>query len=463
MNIFKACDIRGVYGEDLTEKEAYALGRACGDWLRAPVCLVAGDVRLSTPVLKAALSDGLVQAGCRVTDAGVLTTPAFYYAVQRTGSTLGIMVTASHNPAAYNGFKILVENRPIQEEELALLRDLMAAGTFTAGAGHYRRDDEWLSLYRKEILRHFRPEQPRVRSGTDKVSLQKPRVVLDCGNGACSLLAPEIFRSSGYEVEELFCVPDGNFPNRPPNPAVAENLTILRRQMSGKRDAVGIAYDGDGDRVAFVSESGQMIENDRLLILFARHLLTREKGVIVYDSKCSMAVAEEIERLGGTPRIARSGHGFVRTEFLAAKALLAGELSGHFFWRALLFDDAIFSSLMLLDLLQENGQSLAQADAALPRYLITPDIRLPFAGDAQALIEDMAQRLSGFPLSRLDGVRVELPDCWGMVRPSVTEPIITLRFEGKNEERLHFISEQVLAALPEDVRPDALAALGKVL
>ncbi|CAA7600235.1 phosphoglucosamine mutase [Acididesulfobacillus acetoxydans] len=465
MGIFKACDIRGIYGEELTEREACALGRACGAWLRAPVCLVAGDVRLSTPVLKAALSDGLVQAGCRVTDAGVLTTPAFYYAVQQTGSTLGIMVTASHNPAAYNGFKILVENRPIHEEELALLQELMAAGTFMPGAGRYRRDDGWMSLYREEILRHFRlrRERRRVRPGTGSARPQNLRVVLDCGNGACSLLAPEIFRFLGYEVEELFCVADGNFPNRPPNPAVAENLTVLRRQMSGKSDAVGIAYDGDGDRVSFVSERGQMIENDRILILFARHLLAREKGVIVYDSKCSLAVAEEIERLGGTARMARSGHGFVRTEFLAAKALLAGELSGHFFWCDLQFDDAIFSSLMLLDLLEENGLSLAQADAALPRYLITPDIRLPFAGDAQGLVEDVAQKLSRFPLSRLDGVRVELPDCWGMVRPSVTEPIITLRFEGKDAASLHFITEQVLAALPEAIRPGALTALGKVL
>jgi len=441
MSIFKPCDIRGIYGSELTEQDAYDLGRAAGKLTQGQTALVAGDVRLSTSVLKNALKEGLVCSGCQVTDVGILTTPAFSYAVQQTGSTLGIMVTASHNPPEYNGFKILVENRPVNEEELAYLQQTMAQRNFTAGVGDCRSDDTWLKRYRDKILCCFQPG--------------KLKVVLDCGNGACSLIAPEIFQALGYEVKELFCTPDGNFPNRSPNPSIAENLTSLRQQMSENNATVGIAYDGDGDRVAFVDENGRMIENDRILALFSRHLLARATGVIVYDSKCSLVVPEEVTRLSGIPCMARSGHGFIRHEFLASKALLAGELSGHFFWRDLLFDDGIFSSLVLLELLQENQMSLSQMDQALPRYLITPDIRLPFAGDFQELIKEVAQKLSRFPLSRLDGVRVELPDCWGMIRPSITEPIVTLRFEGKNRERLVFILKLILSVLPDELKLQA--------
>jgi phosphomannomutase/phosphoglucomutase len=409
--------------------------------------LLGGDVRLSTPALKTALSEGLVKAGCEVTDTGILTTPAFYYAVQQTGSALGVMVTASHNPPEYNGFKILVENRPINREELAQIQHIMEQRNYRTGTGKYHQDESWLNRYRAKILRRFQP-------GNSKI-------VLDCGNGSCSLIAPEIFRALGYQVNELFCTPDGSFPNRLPNPAIAKNLTVLAQKMKETGAAVGIAYDGDGDRVAFVDDQGQMIENDRILALFSRHLLTREKGVIVYDSKCSLIVAEETARLGGIPRLARSGHGFVRQEFIERNALLAGELSGHFFWQDLLFDDGIFSSLVLLELLQEYNTSLAQMDQDLPRYRITPDIRLPFAGDCQELIEDMAQELSGFPLSRLDGVRVELPDCWGLIRPSITEPILTLRFEGKNQERLSYIIDLILAVLSDELKVQAQGILAR--
>lgn len=441
MSIFKPCDIRGIYGNDLTERDAYDLGRAAGKLIGGQASLVAGDVRLSTPCLKTALSEGLVSAGCQVTDVGILTTPAFSYAVLQTRSALGIMVTASHNPAEYNGFKILVENRPVNQAELEFLQQTMIQGDFQTGAGLYRQDDTWLDQYRAKILCSFR---------TGKL-----KVVLDCGNGACSLIAPKIFHSLGYEVIELFCTPDGSFPNRSPNPAIAENLAVLSQQVSKQGAAVGIAYDGDGDRVAFIDANGQMIENDRILALFARYLLAKQKGVIVYDSKCSLVVAEEIAHLGGIPRMARSGHGFVRQEFLATNALLAGELSGHFFWRKLLFDDGIYSSLVLLELLQENGISLFQMDKDLPRYLITPDIRLPFSGDSEELIEDVAQKLSHFPLSRLDGVRVNLPDCWGMIRPSITEPILTLRFEGKNQEKLAFIIDLIVSVLSGEIKVQA--------
>ncbi len=438
MSIFKPCDIRGIYNRELTEQDAYDLGRAAGKMTRGQRALVAGDVRISTPALKRALGEGLVSAGCQVTDAGILTTPAFYFAVHRTVSAIGIMVTASHNPPEYNGFKLLFEGDPVNQKELYYLQQTMSQKNFIKGLGKYRRDDTWLHQYRDDILRRFLPGNLKI--------------VLDCGNGACSLIAPEIFHSLGYQVIELYCSPDGSFPNRSPNPAIAENLDALSRRVTEEGAAVGIAYDGDGDRVAFVDETGQTIENDRLLALFARHLLARKKGVIVYDSKCSLVAAEEVARLGGTPRMARSGHAFVGHEFLENNALLAGELSGHFFWRDLRFDDGIFSSLVLMDLLREDRTSLSRMNKTLPKYLITPDIRLPFTGSPQELITDVAQKLSHFPLSRIDGVRVELKDCWGMVRPSITEPILTLRFEGKTRERLSFITDLILSVLPGEIK-----------
>jgi phosphomannomutase/phosphoglucomutase len=445
MGIFKPCDIRGIYDEELTDHDAYDLGRSAGTLIRGETALVAGDIRLSTPALKAALCDGLVSTGCQVADAGILTTPAFYYAVHRTGSAVGIMVTASHNPPEYNGFKLLFGGRPVNQEEMTRLQQTMSEKDFITGMGNYRQDDTWLHAYREHVIRHFRPG--------------KLKIVLDCGNGACSLIAPEILSSLDYQVVELYCTPDGRFPNRSPNPALPENIQALCRRVIEEGAALGIAYDGDGDRVAFVDESGQPVANDRMLALFARRLLTRQQGVVVYDSKCSLVVAEEVARLGGTAVMARSGHTFVEAKFLESGALLAGELSGHFFWRDLGFDDGVWSSLELLELLQDSGVSLSQLDRLLPRYLITPDIRLHFKGGSDEVIETVAGRLSGYPVDRLDGLRLEFDDCWGMVRPSVTEPIITFRFEGKSEERLRYVIDLVLSVLPDGIRSELATTL----
>ncbi|GBF31944.1 phosphomannomutase [Desulfocucumis palustris] len=447
MGIFKACDIRGIYSQELTDRDAYDLGRAAGKLAAGQTALVAGDVRLSTQGLKTALCAGLAAAGYRVTDLGIVTTPIFYYAGHHIDNDVGIMVTASHNPPEYNGFKLLIKNRPINNQELVFLEKTMANGDYITGAaaGGYRRDGSWTSRYAEHLLNRFQPG--------------KLKVVLDCGNGSCSLIAPGLLNSLGYRVVELFCTPDGSFPNRSPNPAAPENIAALCRRVPAEGASVGIAYDGDGDRVAFVDETGQPIANDRILTLLARYLLEMEKGAVVYDSKCSLVVPEEVARMHGVPLMARSGHGFVGAAFLESNALVAGELSGHFFWRDLQFDDGVYSSLVLLELLQKSNTPLSQMDGTIPKYLITPDIRIPFQGDPGELVNQAAQRLSQYPISRLDGVRVEFPDCWGMIRPSITEPILTLRFEGKTRDKLTFIMDLILQELPSEYQNKAYEVL----
>lgn len=442
MSIFKPCDIRGIYGRDLTDQDAYLLGRASGG-MGPGTALVAGDVRLSTPALKTALRQGLVDAGCRVTDAGIMTTPAFYFAVRQTNSFVGVMVTASHNPPEYNGFKLRIDQRPADQNQLAYLENKIKTKDFVAGRGSYLEDPSWLERYCDFMINHFHPGEVHV--------------VLDCGNGSCCLAAPRIFRCLGYRVTELFSTPDGRFPNRSPNPAIPENLAAVRESVVASKAALGIAYDGDGDRVAFVTEKGLTIANDRLLALFSRYLINRD--VVVYDSKCSLVVAEEVTRLGGTPVMARSGHAFVGTKFLKRNALLAGELSGHFFWRDLGFDDGIFSSLVLAQLLQDSRTSLSRLDEAIPHYLITPDIRLNYTGNPENLVAAIAQKLAAYPLSHIDGIRVQPEDCWGLIRPSITEPLVTMRFEGKTSERLSYIINLVLAVLPDELRTAALDRL----
>jgi len=285
------------------------------------------------------------------------------------------------------------------------------------------------------------------------------KVVVDAGNGATSRIAPRLFRSLGYEVVELFCEPDGDFPNRPPNPAVAENLASLGEMVRASKAAIGVAFDGDGDRVSFVDENGRPVDNDDIIVLLARYYLEQQPGTIVYDAKCSMVVAEEIAKAGGRPVMARAGHTFSKTAFLKEEALFAGEISGHFFFRELGYDDGMFAALKICEFVA-GRDSLAALVDAIPNYLLTPDIRIPYAcGDKEAILAEAAEKLARYSPNRIDGVRIEFSDGWGMIRSSVTEPLFTLRFEAKSASRLQQISTILLAALPEDIRRAVLAEL----
>jgi len=437
MTIFHACDIRGIAGKELSDLMARKIGLAIGTKLTGRPVVVGGDIRLSTPALQRIMLDALAESGCRVIDIGTVATPLFYFALARTGAAGGVMVTASHNPAMYNGFKLVFGPQPVSEADVLEIAGLVDQEARVFGTGTVEQQpvvDEYLKF-----------TAGKARQG-------RLKVVVDAGNGATSRIAPRLLRSLGYEVVELFCEPDGEFPNRPPNPALAENLAGLGEMVRASRAAVGVAFDGDGDRVAFVDENGRPLDNDDIIVLLARYYLEEEPGTIVYDAKCSMVVAEEIAKAGGRPVMARAGHTFSKAAFLREEALFAGEISGHFFFRELGYDDGMFAALKICEFVTSRG-SLAGLVDAIPNYLLTPDIRIPYSGgDKEAILAEVAGKLARYNPNRIDGVRIEFDDGWGMIRSSVTEPLFTLRFEAKSAGRLREIGTILLSALPEDIR-----------
>lgn len=438
MDIFHACDIRGIAGTELTHELVRKISWALGYKMTGKQVVVGGDVRLSTPEFQQIMIEGLVSSGCQVTDIGIVATPVFYYALQTVGAPCGVMVTASHNPAAYNGFKMVFGSQPVTEREVAEIGRLVAAGQRVQAAG---------SVGQLAVVDRY------VAATAAKACQGSLKVVLDAGNGATAAIAPRLFRAAGYEVIEMYCTPDGAFPNRPPNPALAENLAALGQRVQDSGADLGIGFDGDGDRVAFVDEQGRALDNDDIIVLLARHYLAQGAGTVIYDAKCSMAVPEEIHRAGGRPVMARAGHTFSKAAFIREQALFAGEISGHFFFSELGYDDGMFGGLKLCECVSAQGGSLAAMADGIPNYLLTPDIRVPYAGtDKEAILNLLAEKLSRYRPNRIDGVRIEFADGWGMIRASVTEPLFTLRFEAKTRERLQEIIALLLQALPESLR-----------
>jgi len=437
MNIFKDCDIRGVYGSELNEETALLLGRVVGTRLAGrwanPVrgIVVGGDLRLSTPSLKASLIEGLRASGAEVIDLGILPTPAFYFGKKRLGAHGGVMVTASHNPPRYNGFKLIFGELPIAPEELETLAGQMEAGEFISGRGDYRQE-EIMPDYIASLCAAF-------------PSLKAQHVVVDAGNGSLSIVAPLVLRQLGQKVEELYCTPDGTFPNRDPNPAVPEHLTDVGQRVLDLGAELGVAYDGDGDRAIFIDGRGRVQPADRTLVLFLRYLLHQHPGAsVVYDLKSSSVVAEETLAAGGRPLMERSGHAFVKRRLLTEGAILGGEISGHYFFGELGGDDALYATLFLLKVLGDWGTTLAEAMDTVPAYPITPDLRIPCPAElARRILDELLKAFRDYPLDTLDGVRIQFPHGWALARISVTEPLITLRFEAHSAQELERIQSQV--------------------
>jgi len=438
MGIFKACDIRGVYPDELDGRTAEGIGRAVGTELDGADCVLCGDVRASTPALRAAVCRGLVAAGTHVVDIGVAPTPVAYWSAERLGTRGVMVVTASHNPPEYNGIKLKLGDLPVTPDDVAAVRRRIEEANFHTGAGRVTRRD-----MRSEYLDWL--------AGRFADTGRGRKVLVDCGNGTASGWAPEALRRAGYSVVELFCTPDGRFPNRPPNPSEPGALRIASARLRRVGADMGACFDGDADRVVMLDERGRVVPAEQALILFVRHVLSQEPGgTIVYDLKATRVVEREIRRCGGRPVPERSGHAFIKRRLMLEGAVLAGEVSGHFFFGELGGDDGIYAALRLGEIVAEAGCSLGELRATVPPYFITEDIRIARPrGDGQFVVDRLRERFAGHPQDVTDGVRIEFAGGWALCRPSVTEPAVTVRVEGDSPERRDEIRRAVLDAIAE--------------
>ncbi len=435
--IFKAYDIRGIVGKTLTPTVVRRIGQAIGSEALARgrnEVVIGRDGRLSGPELAAALADGLMQAGCNVIDIGMVPTPVLYFAAHHLDTASGVMVTGSHNPPEYNGLKMMIAGETLSGESIQDLKRRLEENDIVTGNGTSRR----LDISNEYINRIV-----------SDVKLARPmRVIVDCGNGVAGAVAPELLRKLGCEVEELFCEVDGTFPNHHPDPSQPQNLSDLITALEQKGADVGLAFDGDGDRLGVVSPDGSIIYPDRQLILFALDVLSRNPGAeIIYDVKCSRTLPAAITAAGGTASMWKTGHSFIKAKLKETGAALAGEMSGHIFFKERWygFDDGIYAAARLLELLSRDNRDPAAVFAALPDTVNTPELQLKMReGEHFELIKQLVANAS-FPdatVSTIDGLRVDFDDGFGLVRASNTTPVLVLRFEADTEAALARIQDQ---------------------
>jgi phosphomannomutase / phosphoglucomutase len=438
---FKECDVRGDFGGEITGELAYRLGRAVGSDAADEKVVVGGDFRVSTPELMAELIRGLVDSGAVAVDLGQVSTPCYYFARRRLRIQKGIMVTASHSPAGYNGFKPILKDLPITPEELGSLRDRVAEGMFHEGRGRVERVNV-KSAYVDWLAGRF--------AGA---GLESQRMVFDCGNGATGWVIGDVIDRLGIPAKVLFEQPDGTFPNRSPDIAGPKDLALLQEEVECTGAALGAGFDGDGDRVGFVDEKGRRVASDRLIAWLGRELLKTDPGsAVVYDVKLSKAIPETVEAAGGRPVVQKSGHTFIKTAVVANGAILGGEYTGHLFYRELdAGDDGLFSALYVASLVAGLKKPFSQLLSDIPVYCSTPDLRVRFSGDKRQVLEGALDhaRKEGARLLLVDGVRAEFDEGWALIRASVTEPAFTFRFEGRSRSDMMKVAERFLAGLGE--------------
>ncbi|RJF97813.1 phosphomannomutase/phosphoglucomutase [Noviherbaspirillum saxi] len=448
-SIFKAYDIRGIVGKTLDADVAAGIGQAFGTAAirKGETTVVIGrDGRLSGPELSAALASGLQRAGVDVIDLGVVATPMLYFATHVLDAQSGIMVTGSHNPPDYNGFKMVLGGEAIYGEAIQGLYQAIVKKDFAQGNGNYRTHDI---------------KQAYLERITSDVKTSRPmKIAVDCGNGVAGAFAPELYRAMGCEVIELFCEVDGTFPNHHPDPAHPENLQDLIRCLQTTDAEIGLAFDGDGDRLGVVTKDGQIIYPDRQLMLFAQDVLTRHPGKeILYDVKCTRHIGPWVKQHGGVPLMWKTGHSLVKAKLRETGAPLGGEMSGHVFFkdRWYGFDDGLYAGARLLELLTRMRDPSAALNA-LPQASSTPELHLHLEeGENVALIAKLQQD-ARFPdaeqIVTIDGLRVEYADGFGLARSSNTTPVVVMRFEGETAEALSRIQEEFRRAIVA-AKPDA--------
>jgi phosphomannomutase / phosphoglucomutase len=441
--IFREYDIRGIAGQDLDEPAVEILGRAIGTFFLGrgqSDAAVGRDVRLSSPAFAAALIRGLVSTGCDVADLGVVPTPLLYFSVFHDKMPAGVMVTGSHNPPEHNGFKMMSGQETLYGKTIQALYEIVRKGVFPRGQGRVRPLD-------------IVPEYQDYVAGN--VRFARPvKVVVDAGNGAGGIVGVPLLRRMGAEVVDIFCEPDGRFPNHHPDPTLPEAMDKLVDKVRETGAEAGIAYDGDADRIGVVDDTGRVLWGDQLLVVFARDILPSRPGAaVISEVKASKVLYEEIERLGGRPIMWRTGHSLIKQKIKEENAPLAGEMSGHMFFndRWFGFDDAIYASARLIEILSRSQDKLSDMMAGLPKTFVTPEIRIYASDEVKFKIVDEVRRIltARYPVIDIDGVRAIFPKGWGLVRASNTQAVIVLRFEADTEADLAAIQGEVRGVLQQ--------------
>jgi phosphomannomutase/phosphoglucomutase len=439
--IFREYDIRGIAGKDMTDEDVVLIGKSVGTYLQNHGCsqlTVGRDCRLTSDTYSEKIIEGLLSTGCDVINIGVCSTPVFYFSIKHLEKQGGVMITASHNPPEYNGFKICMHLDSVHGEGIQKLLGIIKEGDFAQGKGNLSAHDV-IPAYRKYIEKN--------------INITKPlKVGVDAGNGTAGVIAVPIFKSLNCEVHDLFCDMDGTFPNHEADPTVEKNMKDLIALVKDKGLDLGIGYDGDGDRIGVVDEKGNLVYGDKLMIIFAREILSRKPGAtIISEVKCSKTLYDDIEKHGGRGIMWKAGHSLIKKKMKDEKAELAGEMSGHIFFadRYFGYDDAIYASCRLLEILASTGKKVSELLADVPVTFSTPEIRVECADDKKfAVVEKVTEHFrKEYNIVDIDGVRVLFDDGWGLVRASNTQPALVLRFEAMTGKRLEEIRELVESVL----------------
>lgn len=440
--IFRAYDIRGIVDETLTDEAVYAIAKAIGSEALAQhqqTVIMARDGRLSGPVLGEALKKGLLDSGCDVIDIGNVPTPLLYFATNILPTQSGVMLTGSHNPANYNGLKIVIGGETLSETKIQKLYQRIITEDFSHGQGKYKKVNI-VETYISRIL--------------GDVHLPRGlKVVVDAGNGIAGEIAPKLYKQLGCEVVELFCEVDGRFPNHHPDPSEPHNLEDLIRVVKETQSDIGLAFDGDGDRLGVVTNAGEIIWPDRQLMLYAQDILSRNPGEkIIFDVKCTQHLAKIIKKAGGKPLMFKTGHSLIKNKMREEKAPLAGEMSGHIFFKERWygFDDGLYTGARLLEIVSKHSCSVSEIFKTLPNSINTPELKLAVNNDQRKkLLEGLLNSavVKDANLITIDGVRVEYEKSWGLMRGSNTTSHLILRFEAIDQENLIHIQEKFRSEL----------------
>ena len=446
-SIFREYDIRGIVDQDLTPEIVEVLGRAFGTYFRRHgkrAVALGHDCRLSSPAYAAALAKGLQSTGCDVSDLGTVPTPLLYFAIFYKKYEAGVMITGSHNPPEYNGFKMMCGEETLYGETIQEIRRLIEAGDFIRKKAGTKSDYDLVSEYQDYVL--------------GLIKLRRPlKIVVDAGNGTGGVVAVPIFRKLGCQVVELYCEMDGRFPHHHPDPTLPDAMSDLIRTVKETRADLGIALDGDADRIGVVDDTGRLIWGDQLMIIFSRDVLAAHPGAtIISEVKATKLLYDEIARLGGRPIMWKTGHSLIKKKIKEEHALLAGEMSGHIFFadRWFGFDDAIYAATRLLEIAAKSEQKVSAMLAGLPAMVSTPEIRVYVSDEVKfRIVDEVKAELSAkYPVIDIDGVRAIYPKGWALVRASNTQAVLVLRFEAETKEDLEAIQAEVKGAVTRTIQ-----------